>query len=185
MQTGILSDCLMGSHILLARDGSHNYHNFLQMHSSRLLEMWPSVHIFTCGFNMMVLHHITDMKCITDCLKSIPDARMVMDVKLQFPGLDSYMNTLAFLCADLWKPRHMPLWLTKECRSGVQFKYRKLEIFNVCKFIFHAVLSCAFVNMEVVSNTSSKNWWVNKSCFVCFLLTHNLLNSVKYLRCDY
>jgi hypothetical protein len=29
---GILGDCLMGSHILPAQDGDHNYLNFLQMH---------------------------------------------------------------------------------------------------------------------------------------------------------
>jgi hypothetical protein len=48
--------------------------------------MYPSVIGFIYGFSMMVLHHVTVVKCVNSCTKIILDAGLVVDMKLQFPA---------------------------------------------------------------------------------------------------
>jgi hypothetical protein len=40
---------------------------------------------------MMVIHHIAIVKPANGCPKIILDAEMVMDVELQFPGLEAQL----------------------------------------------------------------------------------------------
>jgi hypothetical protein len=54
--------------------------------------MCPSPWIFMCGLNMTMLNHVVITKCINGGPKIILDAELVTDVKLQFPGLHSYLT---------------------------------------------------------------------------------------------
>jgi hypothetical protein len=54
----------------------------------------PSIRISPRGFNTAVLHHNTAVKCFNCCPKIIPDAGLVLDVKLQFPGLHAHLTSV-------------------------------------------------------------------------------------------
>jgi hypothetical protein len=55
-------------------------------------KMCPSTFIYTCGFNMVVLHHIIVAKCVDGGSKIILDTGLVVDMKLQFPGLHAHLT---------------------------------------------------------------------------------------------
>jgi hypothetical protein len=63
--------------------------------------MCPSTSIFAYGFNMMVLQHITDVKCVNGCPKIILHAALVVDMKLQFPGLHIHLTWILSICPVL------------------------------------------------------------------------------------
>jgi hypothetical protein len=66
-------------------------------------KMCHSIHVFTCGFSFMVLHYITIMKCLSDCLKMMLDVGEVTVVKLQFSGLHTHLTSALknFFCWNI------------------------------------------------------------------------------------
>jgi hypothetical protein len=48
--------------------------------------------VFACGFNKMMVHHITMAICVTVCLKLMLESGFVSNLKLQFPGLHAHLT---------------------------------------------------------------------------------------------
>jgi hypothetical protein len=95
---GIIVDYLRGSQILRARV---NGHDCLQTHLTVLLEDVSFNTRLDMWFQHDGAHHITAVKCVSDCPKIILGAGLVRDMKLQFRGLHAHLawNLLEF---TLW-----------------------------------------------------------------------------------
>jgi hypothetical protein len=63
--------------------------------------MFPSVTIFTRGFNTTVLH-VTVLKYVNGCPKITLVAGLVMDVKLHFPGPHAHLTSIpSMMCSSV------------------------------------------------------------------------------------
>jgi hypothetical protein len=56
--------------------------------------MCPSVRVNTCGPDAIALHHIPAVKCVNCSSNIILGVGLVVDVKLQFPGLQSHLTLI-------------------------------------------------------------------------------------------
>jgi hypothetical protein len=110
--------------------------------------------VFTLRFSTTVLQHITAVKCVKGCPKMFLDARLVADVKLQFPGLHAHLTSILSIssCGDIGKSKPVPA--QRNCGSNMNNFLVKCIIHpespNVCEFPFYIELSCVSVNMEVI-----------------------------------
>jgi hypothetical protein len=52
----------------------------------------------------MVLHHIAVVKCVSGCPKIVMDTGLVVDMKLQFPGLHALLTlNLSIFCVGIFE----------------------------------------------------------------------------------
>lgn len=49
----------------------------------------------------MVFYHVTGVKCVKGCLKIILEAGLLVEVKLQFPGLYTHITSI-ILTVFMW-----------------------------------------------------------------------------------
>jgi hypothetical protein len=89
--------------------------------------MCPSIHVFTCGFKMASLHHVTALKVISFCPKIILDAGLFMEVELRVLGLHTHLTR--FLLIFLWrylKTKVCATTLSVEKNRG--FRFNNLQV---------------------------------------------------------
>jgi hypothetical protein len=145
--------------------------------------MCSPLHVFTCGFNTTVLHHITIVKCVSGCPKIILDAGLVADVKLLYSGLQAHLTwtlSIYFLWAymkmkvcgttvgtgeELWRP-------IQQFSSEIKNTPR---IFERLRVSFNAELSFVSANMDRILRNSYKKIKLKKLLvallFLFFLCT--------------
>jgi hypothetical protein len=85
--------------------------------------MFPLARVFTCGFNTTLFRCITVLKCVNDCSKIILGARLVADVKLQFPGLHAHLTEIFlnfFFYGDIGKIQSLPVQSIPKRKYGVE-----------------------------------------------------------------
>jgi hypothetical protein len=57
--------------------------------------MCPSIHVYTCGFDMTLLLHVTVVKCVSGWPEIILGVELVTDMKLQHLGLHAHMASIS------------------------------------------------------------------------------------------
>jgi hypothetical protein len=97
-------------HLLTAQAGGCEYLNFFWT-VKWIIGRYVLHYVSLLVVSTQVLQCITAVKCISGCLKIMPDIGLVTDMTLQFPGLHAQMTwifSIVFI-GDIWKPGSLPL----------------------------------------------------------------------------
>jgi hypothetical protein len=159
--------------------GQVGVHDYLKFLTTNYCKICPSTHVFTCGFNTTVLHHITAIKYVNGCPKIIP----VVDVKFKFPGLHVHPTLILsfFFSVRIFKNQG-PCQYNWYHRGAVAsnstiYKWNKDYTRNRCTLasFFLTQNSVVFVNMGANSNNFCKKIKIARLLtallFVLFLYT--------------
>jgi hypothetical protein len=146
-----------------ARIGGRDYLIFFEHTKMDYWKMCPSLCAFACGFNTSVRHQSTLLKCVNGCLKTTPDAGLVVEVKLQSRGQHAHLTwILSIVSVEIFENRclcHYSRCCKQSmesnstiCRWGKEYT-RNLGTFESFSSTQSWLVS---MNMKAISNTSCK-----------------------------